>query len=56
MEKGAQEMKSPHPAAESPDFAILNNSINIDKFPKMFEGETNSTLQNITYPNGHNLM
>ena len=38
------------------DLAILNNSINIDKFPKMFEGKTKSELSYITDDNEYILM
>ena len=38
------------------DFAILKNTINIDKFLKKFEGKTNSELATITDDSSHNIM
>jgi len=40
MRKRAEAMKSLEAAMSETDFAILKNSINIDKYPKMFMAQT----------------
>ena len=38
-------MKFPEIRTETVKFELMNNSVNIDKFPKMFMGRTNEILQ-----------
>lgn len=38
-------MKFPETRTEAPKFGLMNNSVNIDKFPEMFMGRTIGILQ-----------
>ena len=49
-------MKTLEMRTSDADFAILNNTVNIDKFLKKFEEKTNFPLATITNDSGYNLM
>ena len=49
MDDGAGAMKSPPAAVKTPGFEFLKNTVNTDKFPKMFMAETIFILYNKSY-------